>query len=50
MNLVNKLSAEMKNAVRVQDELYDKIVLPRLGEDDFPNAYKMYIEELGVLM
>lgn len=47
MNLVNKLSAEMKNAVRVQDELYDKIVLPRLGEDDFPNAYKMYIEELG---
>lgn len=47
MNLKTKLTAEMKHTIDVQNDLYDSIVLPALGEDDFPDAYQRYLKELG---
>lgn len=47
MNLKNKLTAEMKHTITVQKNLYDQIVLPTLGDENFPDAYKLYLDELG---
>lgn len=38
MNLKNKLTAEMKHTITVQKNLYDQIVLPTLGDENFPDA------------
>lgn len=47
MNLVDKLSAEMKYSVQVQDDLYESIVIPSLDTDNLQDAYQRYQNELG---
>ena len=47
MNLVEKLSAEMKYSAQVQDDLYESIVIPNLSEDTLPDAYQRYQSALG---
>jgi len=47
MNLVDKLSAEMKYSAQVQDDLYESIVIPSLDTDNLPDAYQRYQSELG---
>lgn len=47
MNLVDKLSAEMKYSAQVQDDLYESIVIPSLDTEELPDAYQHYQNELG---
>lgn len=47
MNLVDKLSAEMKYSAQVQDDLYESIVITSLDTDNLPDAYQRYQSELG---
>lgn len=37
----------MKYTIQTQNELYDTIVLPALGEETFENEYQRYLKELG---
>ena len=46
MSIIDEIQVEMKHSVDLQNELYDDIVLPALGEDNYESAYKKYMEEL----
>ena len=46
MSIIDKIQVEMKHSVDLQNELYDDIVLPALGKDNYESAYKKYMEEL----
>ena len=39
MDLTSRLKIVMRHATAIQDSLYDNIVLPKLGQDDYQTAY-----------
>lgn len=47
MDLTSRLKIVMRHATAIQDSLYDNIVLPKLGQDDYQTAYTEYVNELG---
>lgn len=47
-DLKTQLDAQMRHAIAVQNDKYDEIVLPALGDDvAYPEAYKRYLKELN---
>lgn len=47
IDLKTQLEALMKNAVKIQNEKYDEIVLPVLGDSElYQDAYRRYLDEL----
>ena len=48
IDLKTQLEAQMRHAIAIQNEKYDNIVLPALGDDAlYPEAYKRYVKELN---